>query len=167
MAINSKAKGSRGERHLAKCLETWANMEFARVPSSGGLHWKGRPDTSGDITCITKEGKFPFSVECKSYCEINFQHLLYLEKCDIYKFWDQCKGDAVQHKLNPLLFMRYNGLPRDFYFVAISNRLYTILEQIDNQIGDHLHVSFGKYNFYIITSTDLFHTNYNKILNYL
>lgn len=34
--INSRAKGSKNERELAKLFKDWTGKEFARTPSSGG-----------------------------------------------------------------------------------------------------------------------------------
>lgn len=117
--INSRSKGCKGERDLAKVLEKWTKKTFARTPSSGGLSWK-TTNAKGDIVC-TKEGHyFPFCVENKSYKELNFQHPLILPNAEILKFWEQCKRDAEIAKKVPLLTMRYNGMAKGLYFIIVK-----------------------------------------------
>lgn len=116
--INSRTKGSTNERKTCKLMKEWTGYDFARTPSSGGLRWK-RENTQGDIV-ITEEGiYFPFCVECKAYKKIDFSHLLLDVKSDIVRFWAQASEDALRAKKIPLLLMRYNGLPANFFFIAI------------------------------------------------
>lgn len=166
MGVNGKRKGSKNERGVSKLFETWTGFEFARTPGSGGLHWKGRADTSGDIVCISKEEKdnFPFSIEAKSYKEINFEHLLYLDNPDILKFWEQAKADAEEHEKEPLLFMRYNGLPRDFHFVGINLSLFNKI-MVHLQKPKHPYIKYvsEKAKIVFITSDSLFFYDYKKL----
>lgn len=123
--INSRTKGSKNERKLAKLFETWTGKKFSRTPSSGGLHWKNS-QTSGDIVATTEGFFFPFSIECKNHREINFEHLLYLKEPKIWEFWDQCQRDANGGTVKkiPLLFMRYNGMPSDLHFVCMEEEFF-------------------------------------------
>lgn len=117
--INGRNKGNRGERDFARVLGDWTGKKFARVPSSGGLNWKAS-HAKGDIV-VTEEGHFfPFCVEVKTYKELNFQHLLYLEKAEILKFWKQCSRDADKANKAPLLAMRTNSIKKDFYFLIMN-----------------------------------------------
>lgn len=164
--INSRAKGSRNERKLAKQLEEWTGREFSRTPSSGGLHWKNS-QTSGDIVCTTEGHLFPFSIEAKFHREINFEHLLYLDQPLILDFWEQCLKDANEAQLKkiPLLFMRYNGMPSDLNFVAMPWRMYDLIWGILPKGHRNLRYSGSEPNEYIvlIRSTSLFKASYKDM----
>ena len=58
MSINSRDKGNRFERVVAKALTEWWGAEFCRTPLSGG--WSSK--APGDI--ITPDD-FPFGIEAK------------------------------------------------------------------------------------------------------
>lgn len=119
--INSRTKGNKNERVVAELLTKWTNKPFSRTPSSGGLQWKSS-NSKGDVVC-TKEGHFfPFCVEVKAHKEIDFSQLLNpkLKNVKVLEFWEQCSRDAKRANKVPLLFMRYNGMPKDFFFVALE-----------------------------------------------
>lgn len=87
----------------------------------GGLNWKSA-NSKGDIVCTTEGHYFPFCIEVKHHAEINFSEI-YIpnkKKVKVLEFWEQCKRDASKANKIPLLFMRYNGLPNDFFFIGIS-----------------------------------------------
>ena len=121
--INSRSKGNKNERELAKLFKDWTGKEFARTPSSGGLQWKSS-NSKGDIVCTTEGHYFPFCIEAKNHKEINFAELLMPDKkgVKILEFWEQCERDAVKAKKIPILFMRYNGMPKNFHFVVLKLR---------------------------------------------
>lgn len=124
-AINSKKKGSRNERNLAKIFKDWTGYEFARTPGSGGLRWKKRDDVIGDITCTEQGHNFPFSIETKFYRELNFEHLVSAPKnIKLIKFWEQACNDAKRAKKTPLLMVRYNGMAKTQYYAIIPTTLY-------------------------------------------
>ena len=118
--VNSRAKGSKAERLLAKQLGDWTGLSFARTPSSGGLHW-GKSFATGDIVCTTEGKYFPFSVEVKNYNELNVTELICSRRTKqdpkIVTFYKQCVRDAQEGKKIPLLFMKYNGLPKETWLV--------------------------------------------------
>lgn len=121
MAINSRRKGAKAEREAAKVLKQWTGKTFAKTPASGGLNWK-KSNVAGDVVC-TKEGHyFPFCVEVKAHAKIDFAHLLQpgIKNVDILDFWNQANRDALKANKEPMVMMRYNGLPKQFYFVIIS-----------------------------------------------
>lgn len=160
MAINSRSKGNSAERKVAKLMEVWTGKKFARVPSSGGLQWKAA-HAKGDITCASEGHYFPFCMEVKSYGELNFEHLLYLEKADILKFWAQCTRDAKICNKTPLLFMRYNGLPKDFWFIAIPLKIYN---QFFSKLLKRPQTLRSEYHkFILLTSKDFFKIPYKEI----
>lgn len=118
--MNSRAKGNRNERVGAGLMTTWTKRKFERTPSSGGLQWKSS-FSKGDIVC-TKEGHyFPFCVEIKAHKEIDFSHLLNpkVKNIKILEFWAQCKRDATKCNKIPLLMMRYDMMPKEFFFIGV------------------------------------------------
>ena len=118
--MNSRSKGNRNERVAAKLVSEWTGRKFERTPSSGGLQWKAS-FSKGDIVC-TKEGHFfPFCLEVKAHREIDFSHLLNpkIKNVKIMEFWAQCRRDAKKCGKVPMLLMRYNGLPSEFFFLAL------------------------------------------------
>lgn len=119
--INSRKKGSRGEKKACEVFKEWTGMDFHRVPASGGLHWKNQ-FTVGDIVCGSDLERFNFSVEVKNYKEINFEHLLMpnVQSIITQEFWPQALKDANRGKKIPLLMMRYDGIrPGDLFFMVM------------------------------------------------
>lgn len=163
MGINGRRKGNKAERVAASLFKAWTNREFSRTPSSGGLQWKSS-NVKGDIVC-TKEGHyFPFCVEVKSYNKIDFSHAINpaIKNCDIFDYWKQCKRDADRANKVPLLMMRYNGLPSNFFFMVMrTNDLLNFKFQLDYPfmiIGKN-----EKYSLTIVPSTTFFKSNYKQI----
>lgn len=90
MRKNSRNKGSRFERTIAKAWESWTGYKFSRTPGSGG--WAKAKDAMGDLVCTDEKHsrRFPFSIECKNYQDIKFEHILLgLKSCKIISFWEQ------------------------------------------------------------------------------
>lgn len=127
MAVNSKSKGGRFERTISKWFTEWTGYEFNRVPASGGLRWKDAENISSDVACTDKKHsrKFRFSIECKSYQDLNFEHILLEKKsCKILKFWKQARTDADRAKKFPMLIMKYNGMSKGEAFVILGWEVY-------------------------------------------
>ena len=166
--INSRTKGSKNERNLTKLFAEWTGKEFARTPSSGGLGWRNS-QTVGDIVCTTEGHLFPFAIEAKSHREINFEHLLYLEEPKILEFWEQAKNDSVKGKVKkvPLLFMRYNGMPKNFHFVGMTTQIWSLFSNYFP--ANHRRIVFhsGLLHLTIIRSTTLFKSDYKQVRNAL
>lgn len=120
MPINARSKGKRGEAMAIEFMSQWTGMEFRRSPLSGGLRGHIADYTEGDIICTKKNYIFPLCVEVKFYEELNFNHLLYDVQSKIMGFWHQAHDSAVRAKKIPLLLMRYNGLPKNFFFVVLE-----------------------------------------------
>lgn len=123
----SKQKGNKNERELTKWFTDWTELEFQRVPQSGGLRWSNRDNIVGDIICTDpRKGKtFPFTVETKFHKDINFEHLLTNNKKNkVKEFWDQAKEDGEASGKIPLLFMRYNQMAKGTWFVAMEAELF-------------------------------------------
>jgi hypothetical protein len=119
--MNSRSKGARNERAIAKVLEKWTGKKFAKTPASGGLQWKTSM-TKGDVVCTTEGHYFPFCIEGKFYAKIDFAQLLTpgLLNIDIIDWWIQCRRDSRKCNKVPMLLMRYNGLPKDFWFMVLE-----------------------------------------------
>lgn len=164
--VNSKQKGSRFERSICKFFTSWTGYEFNRVPASGGLRWKNAENITSDVSCTDKSHsrKFRFSIECKSYKELNFEHILLEKKsCKILHFWDQACKDAKRAGKLPILIMKYNGMTKGEAFVVVSCTVFSkcIEPQIDKLSHPRMIISFQNNNdICIIRLSDLKKINY-------
>lgn len=117
---NSKKKGNRFERVVAKYFTDWSGFKFGRTPGSGSFH--NNRDLGSDLICNDDKHKNRccISIECKNYQDIRFEHVLLGNKCcKIFSFWEQAYRDANRTKKFPILCMRYNSMPRgEFFFVV-------------------------------------------------
>ena len=128
--INSKNKGNRFDRAMCKFFTESTGNEFSRVPAYGGLRWKKTDNLTSDITCTDPKHskKFPLSIECKSYSDLKFEHILLgVKSCKILAFWEQAKSDAERGNKIPILIMKYNNMPRGEAFVMVDNRLIDLV----------------------------------------
>lgn len=170
---NSKKKGNKAERELCKWFQKWTGFPFTRVPASGGLRWKNTNATAGDIICDDERHsrRFQFSVESKSYKDINFEHLLLgNKKIKILEFWQQACDDAKRSGKLPILFMRYNGMTKDTYFVVMGGLTAAIVGDII--CGDDYKPEFNQFimaapqrddSLLILNSNDLIKIDYTKL----
>lgn len=161
--INSRKKGARGEKKAISVLQTWTNLEFARVPASGGLRWKKADNISGDITCTDSLHRFDFSIEVKNYKDINFEHLLMPQVGSqiLKEFWPQCKTDADRGKKLPLLLMRYDGMkPAEFFIGVMRFEDFKAIKKL-MPLSKHPYFKLGKLIF--MDSNLLFKTDYSKV----
>lgn len=104
------------ERTIAKELGIWWGCVFRRTPSSGAWGKQGQSrnsyghdaaaDFHGDIVA-PPEAKFPFSVECKCYKEVDLYLALYGAPI-IPDWWEQCLADAQRATKWPMLIMKEN-----------------------------------------------------------
>lgn len=130
--INSRRKGSRNERSIAKLFKIWTGYDFSKTPQSGGLHWKAK-NTIGDIICTDDlHGKrFPFSIEAKVHSEVDFSYLIDTTKGKksnkILLFWDQASSDANRAYKIPLLFIRRNLMKSDTHFIGLPTEYFNML----------------------------------------
>lgn len=172
MSINSRSKGNRAERVAATVITEWTGRKFAKTPSSGGLQWK-KSYVKGDITC-TVEGHFcPFVFEVKSHREIDFSQILNPGIKDgrikVWEFWNQVSRDSKTVGKIPMLMMRYDKLPKNFFFVAIKATHYhkfregLMLDSMSS-IKVAVHVNSKDYeNIVILRSTEFFSLSYKAI----
>lgn len=61
--VDSRQKGARFERNVAKALSLWWGAAFHRTPQSGGSQLASAMNLCGDV--CTDDPSFPFHVECK------------------------------------------------------------------------------------------------------
>lgn len=124
---NSKKKGSRFELKVSKWFTKWTSFKFGRTPYSGANHQSR--DLSSDVMCQDERHahRCKISVECKSYKEIKFEHILLGNKgCDILKFWEQASKDAKRANKVPILCMRYNSMPSEEFFFVVGKNLSSV-----------------------------------------
>lgn len=130
MSTNSKNKGNRFERTIAKFFEDWTGYKFSRTPGSGG--WAKAKDSFGDLVCTDEKHsrRFPFSIECKSYQELKFEHILLgVKSCRILSFWDQALNDANKAGKIPMLIMKYNNMPKGEAFLMVDIELSKLIDK--------------------------------------
>ena len=164
MPVNSKNKGNKNEREVAKLFKKWTGYDFTKVPTSGGLRWKRTTDTAGDIICSDNihYRRFQFSIEAKFHEDIRFEHIILPNtKVKVLEFWTQAKEDAQRAGKIPLLFMRYNHMPKNMHFVGVNKQyLEEVLDKhITNNLG-RLHILTKEAQVTILNSEDFFNCNY-------
>jgi hypothetical protein len=138
MKINSKNKGSSGERELCKILNNRFGLGlFSRVPMSGAytggknrtktsnLSNSAKDTLSGDI--ITPDN-FKFSIEHKFYKEASFWDL-FNDNSNLKSWFIQCEGDAKFIEKEPMLIVKYNNKKRIVYIKNYNgNYIFSIGE---------------------------------------
>lgn len=161
--MNSRNKGNRNERGAAALITTWTGRKFERTPSSGGLQWKAS-FSKGDIVCTVEGHRFPFCVEVKAHREIDFSHLLNpkVKNVKVLEFWAQCLRDAEKCDKVPMLLMRYDMMPKNFFFLVLPTEFYGKL--IGPRLLGTTTIKYkGKYNLTIIPSDQFFRFSYKEI----
>ena len=137
--IQSKRKGNRFERVVAKYFTDWSGFRFGRTPGSGSFH--NNRDLGSDLICNDDKHKNRccISIECKNYQDIRFEHVLLGNKsCKIFSFWEQACRDANRTKKFPILCMRYNSMPKgEFFFVVnetLASSIFNLQDSVNNPI---------------------------------
>lgn len=123
--IQSKRKGNKFERLISKWLSDWSGFKFERNRAGSGA-WHSNKDAGADITCTDPRHahRCRISVECKSYRDIRFEHILLGTKgSEIEKFWRQAETDAKRTGKVPILIMRYNSMPKAEFFMVVDSEL--------------------------------------------
>ena len=173
MRKNSRNKGSRFERTIAKAWESWTGYKFSRTPGSGG--WAKAKDAMGDLVCTDEKHsrRFPFSIECKNYQDIKFEHILLgLKSCKIISFWEQATKDAKRAGKIPILIMRYNSMPKsEAFFIVEAGEIDSFLMENCSELSRmeiktpkvHLAVYMFKEIQRLVTYSDVF--KYARKLN--
>lgn len=106
---NSRNKGNRGERAIAKAFQAWWGSDFARTPMSGGFSTeKFRTDWNAAGDLVTPDESFVFCVEAKWVQGWTLDQLLINEKCIVFKWWEQTINECPNDKLPLLVFKKNN-----------------------------------------------------------
>ena len=110
--LNSKTKGNRVEREIAKLFEERFNKDFKRVPGSGSF-FSANPiklteNLSGDI--MTPEN-FRYSIEIKARKDMSFFNILFPPNKELDNFITQVEKDANLTGKKPLLIIKINNRP--------------------------------------------------------
>jgi len=109
----SKSKGNRYERRVVKLLHEFTDINFRRVPASGGFNKTGgmvvnEAAFSGDVICDSD--KFLYSIEAKNRKSISLPAILKNPtNTEFIKCWEQCTADACQINLKPMMFFKPNN----------------------------------------------------------
>lgn len=105
---NSKKKGDKFERKIAKILGDWWGVKFNRTPQSGGASWASSNNAVGDILPPAHAG-FPLVIECKHREEWTMDNVL-LNNREPHTWWAQVIGDSsTVNKAPCLIFTRNRG----------------------------------------------------------
>lgn len=170
MASKGTQKGNRGQNKARVVIKNWAKKKFKSSSQSGMPGYNHDPH-KGDILCDTEGHYFPFTVEVKNYREINFCQLLQpnLKNVLILDFWKQCAGDAKICKKVPMLMMRFNGLPKNFFFVVITQEFAKLIH-LDLALANEESLVSLRYQDYgtstalmIMRSDQVFRSDYKDI----
>lgn len=162
---NSKKKGNRFERTVAKWFEQWTGYKFGRTPGSGSFHQNR--DLTSDVNCIDEKHahRCKISIECKNYREIKFEHVLLGNKnCDILRFWDQATEDANRGKKVPILCMRYNSMPANEFFFIVGPELAEVIFNKDTTLSPHMIINASGKNLYVFMASSIIkYVNYKDV----
>ncbi len=110
MAVNSRAKGARGETLIGSLLSESTGLIFERTPGSGSGKIKGDLHVSGR--------RNTFCIEVKNYEESPLSDKIFTNKTNlILTWWTKLCFQAKACGQEPLLLYRYN---RSKIFVVTS-----------------------------------------------
>ena len=121
MPINSRSKGRRAEREVAKLLADWwhpveKNCEFKPTPLSGGwggrdggVHVRAHFKASGDL--MTTAVRFPFTVEVKHRQSWSMRNLIAGRPTPVWDWWLQAERQAAEESGLAMLWFRKNNVP--------------------------------------------------------
>lgn len=165
--VNSKNKGNRFERTICKWFQQWTGYEFSRVPASGGLRWKKTDNITSDITCTDPKHakRFIFSVECKFYQDIRFEHILLgNKKCKIMSFWEQALSDSSRANKIPILIMKYNNMPKGEAFFVVNKEVGDTIINTNSITKPYMYIQVNKStNIYIFMLSDILNIDYKSL----
>lgn len=125
---NSKKKGDKFERDIAKQLGDWWGNKFSRTPQSGGAHWLKDNNAVGDIV-TPPHAQFPFVIECKSREGWTIENVL-LNNQEPHTWWAQVINDSESiGKVPCLVFKR--KFSKIFVTLPYKEQVYNDLRDND------------------------------------
>lgn len=150
MSKNSRAKGRRGERDVAKLLAKWwrkvdPKTEWKSTPCSGG--WGGRDGgkhvrahfkASGDL--MTTSTSFPFTIEVKHREAWSMRNLVAGRATPVWDWWIQAQNQADEEDGIAMLWFRKNNFP---WLVAVEPAFLPLVQTAPgtwNKVEPDLHV---------------------------
>jgi hypothetical protein len=111
MAVDSRAKGARGEYQARDLLRKYTDYQWERVPASGALSY-----LKGDLYVPNEDNKY--MIEVKNYEEPIFDHKVFTNKSSPFtKFWQKAVEQAGERDQHPVLVFKHN---RSKFFVAVD-----------------------------------------------
>lgn len=111
MAVDSRAKGARGEYLVRDMLRKYSGLTFERVPASGALSY-----LKGDLFIPHEDCRF--LIEVKNYEESAFNDKIFTNKSNnIVNWWHKAIEQAALRDQKPLVIFKYN---RSKLFVITS-----------------------------------------------
>lgn len=140
--INSRDKGSKFERVIAKMFTEVYGVEFHRTPLSGGLHWKNDNNISGDIVPPANIN-FKYSIECKNVEESWDFDKIIEGTSKIWDWWSQAVRDAKDYKKIPVLIFKKN-----------RKEPYVMIEASTLKCSDGINFIYNGSNYVITKFTD-------------
>lgn len=116
-AGGGRNKGSAFERKVAKLIvANFAHVGITkqdcyRTPGSGGHRFAAKTDPGDLVLSPDLRERFPFSIECKHYANLDWNVLLSnkKKKGQFESWWQQCCKSAVLDTVPLLVFKRNNG----------------------------------------------------------
>lgn len=165
--INSKKKGAKNEREICKVLQEWSGYEFSRVPQSGGLRWKKTDNITGDIICSDPKGAYRFnlSIEAKFHNDFRFEHILLPNaKVKILSFWEQALEDAARADREPMVWMRYNNMPKGLWFIILRTKAFDCTKGLYSLKSPVMHIVHPDHDLTVFMSSDLTTSPYKKFI---
>lgn len=168
--MNSKRKGNKFERVVAKWLTEWTNYKFERNRAGSGA-WHSNRDAVSDITCTDPKHahRCKISVECKTYKDIKFEHVLLGNKSgDILKFWQQATKDAKRSGRVPILCMRYNSMPKNDFFFIFDDMYLEAFSNLQRENSILLHIKEGNYSLRVYMASSIKkYVEYKKVHKFI
>ena len=112
MAVDSRAKGQRGEYLVRDLLRKHTGLKWERVPASGALSY-----LKGDLYVPHEVNNY--LIEVKNYEEQAVDlKLLTNKSCNLIKWWTKAIEQAAEREQEPLLFFKH---ARSKVFVATKD----------------------------------------------
>ena len=152
MAVNSKQKGNRQERVVAKKFQAWSGYDFCRTPMSGAMRNFDDERVISDIcVCmdLMKLG-WKYSIEVKNVeYPWDFDNFL-TGKNLFWAHWKQATDDADREKQRPILIFTKNR--KKTYCALYQRHLKFILGKLN---VPHLDITTNDYDTISIIDFDL------------
>jgi hypothetical protein len=114
MAVDSRAKGARGEYLVRDMLRDATDLQFERVPNSGALVY-----LKGDL--YVPHAKNIFCIEVKNYVDSPLNDKIFSapKTNNLIRWWNKIVIQAEGGDQRPMLFFKYN---RSKVFIVVDEK---------------------------------------------